>query len=157
MTTSSEVAVRRSVTVPLVPERAFRLFAGRMSSWWPPEHHIGDAELADVVIESHNGGRWYEVGTDGSQCQWGMVKRWDPPGRLVLVWQLSADWRYDPALETEVEVRFIAVGGETRVELEHRGLDRYGEAAERMRLLFEGPAAWQGTLDRYAASSHLDR
>ena len=155
MSTSSEVAVRRSVTVPLGPERAFQLFAGRMNAWWPREHHLGEAELADVVIEPHEGGRWYEVGADGSQCQWGEVKLWDPPGRLILVWQIGADWRFDPTLDTEVEVHFVPAGTETRVELEHRGLDRYGDAAEKMRLVFEAPDGWQETLERYASLSRL--
>ena len=154
MTTTNQtptMSVRRDIIVPLDRAAAFDLFAGRMGAWWPPEHHIGDSELAEVIVEPRPGGRWHEKGVDGSECEWGRVDVWDPPARLVLVWQLSPEFRYDPELETQVEVTFDAVTADsTRVTVEHH-LDGFGEHAEAMRKVFEDPAAWSGTLERYAA------
>ena len=88
---------------------------------------IGKANAIDAVIDPYQGGRWYERGDDGTTCKWGTVLAWEPYHRLILSWDISADWQPDPALETEIEVRFIANGDNTtRVELEHRRLDRYG-------------------------------
>jgi uncharacterized protein YndB with AHSA1/START domain len=107
--------------------------------------------MAEAVLEPHADGRWYERGIDGSQCQWGRVAVWQPPTRLVLVWQLNAEWKFDPTLETEVEVTFIEQSpGHTRVELEHRNLERFGEQAHAVRALFESPKAWAGILARFA-------
>jgi len=86
------------------------------------------AKAVDAVIEPFVGGRWYERGEDGSTCDWGQVLSWEPPSRLVLSWDISADWKPDANLKTEIELRFIAEGKDaTRVELEHRHLDRYGD------------------------------
>ncbi|MBV8994184.1 MAG: SRPBCC family protein [Pseudonocardiales bacterium] len=148
---TTQVSVRRSVTVALDPERAFELFTSRMDAYWPREHHIGAVPMVQAVLEPHTGGSWYERGVDGSECQWGRVAVWEPPTRLVLIWQLGADWQFDPTLETEVEVTFVPqLPGHTRVELEHRNLERYGERAETMRALFESPGAWDGILARFA-------
>ena len=88
----------------------------------------------DALIEPHVGGRWYERGDDGSTCQWGSVLAWEPHSRLVLSWDISADWQYEPAMKTEIELRFIAEDSDrTRVELEHRHLDRYGVRRDEMR------------------------
>ena len=103
-----------------------------------------------IVMEPRTGGVWKERGEDGSECQWGKVLAWDPPARLVLAWQINAQWQYDPNLVTEVEVRFSPDGDGTVVELEHR-LQGYGEAAEQMRQIFDGPTAWEGTLQHFAA------
>lgn len=159
---STVTAVRRTVCVPLAPGRAFELFTSRMSAFWPPDHHIGAAEMADVVVEGRPGGRWYERGVDGSECQWGRVAVWEPPARLVLLWQINGGWRFDPEFETEVEVSFTEQEpGTTRVDLEHRGLERYGDDAQSMRAVFESPNGWGGILARYAgaagARSQLER
>jgi uncharacterized protein YndB with AHSA1/START domain len=146
-----EIAVHRSVTVPLPRERAFELFTDRMGAFWPPHHSIGSADMADVVIEPLAGGRWYERGVDGSECVWGRVAAWEPPGRVVLVWQIGADWKVDPDLETDVEVTFTDAGpGRTRLDLTHRHLERYGEHAEAMRVAFDDPDGWAGTLGAFA-------
>jgi uncharacterized protein YndB with AHSA1/START domain len=151
--TMTETAVRKTVTVDVPVEKAFRVFTDRIGDWWIREHHIGSADLESVVMEPRAGGRWYEIGVDGSECDWGRVLDWDPPGRLVLAWQLSSEWAYDPELSTTVEVRFIAESPQrTRVELEHRDLDRYGEKAESMRVAFDSDGGWQGLLSRYAES-----
>jgi uncharacterized protein YndB with AHSA1/START domain len=144
--------VRKSVTVSASPARAFAVFTGRMIAWWRPDHHLGAAPLRDVVLEPRLGGRWYEVGEDGAVCQWGKVLAWEPPARLVLAWQLDADWKYDPDFLTELEIRFVPAGGGTRVELEHRNLDRYGARAEAVRAALDATDGWAGGLAAFAAT-----
>lgn len=145
--------VRKTVTVPIPPDRAFDLFARRMGAWWLPSHSLAQAGQAAVVIEPRAGGAWYETGRDGARCDWGEVAVWDPPARLVLVWRLSATFAFDPALRTEVEVTFAAEGAGTRVDLVHRGLDAYGAAAAGMRDTFDSPGGWGGLLGAYAAAA----
>lgn len=153
-TPDQEIAVRRSVHVPLAPERAFRLFTERMGAFWPAGHSIGTAPIADVLVEPRIGGRWFERGTDGSECDWGRVAAWEPPGRVVLVWQIGADWARHPDLDTDVEVVFTADGaGRTRVDLVHHHLERYGDRAEAMRGVFDSPEGWSGTLARFAEAA----
>ena len=126
--------VQRSVIVKAGLERSFAAFTGNIGRWWPRSHHIGGTPLQSVILEGRPGGRWYEVGTDGAECEWGKVLVWEPPTRFILGWQLTADWKYDPTFVTEVEVTFTALAaGQTRVDLEHRNLERYGEHASRVR------------------------
>jgi uncharacterized protein YndB with AHSA1/START domain len=143
----TEVEVSRSVSVPLTPERTFELFTSRTTEFWPKEHSINSSEIAAVVIEPRAGGRWFERGVDGTECDWGRVAVWEPPRKLVLLWQIGADWQFDPKLETEVEVTFSEESpGRTRLDLRHRHLERYGEAAEQMRAAFDSPDGWEATL-----------
>ena len=146
------IAVQKTVMVAAPQHVAFEVFTARLASWWPmPSHHIGQADCVDVVIEPRVGGRWFERGNDGSECDWGRVLAWEPPGRVVMAWQLSARWAFDPSLHTEVEVRFVAVdAGHTRVELEHRGLEAFGPDAAAMRDAFASPNGWNGMLELYA-------
>src|SRR3954471_15856458 len=148
-------AVVKTVTVQAPRERAFTVFTEGMSAWWPLDgYHIGAAPAVDAVIEPREGGRWFERGDDGAECQWGRVLAWEPPGRVVLAWQIGADWAFDALLMTEVEVRFADAGeGRTRVELEHRDLERYGDRAEEMRATFGGDGGWNGLLQRFAADA----
>jgi uncharacterized protein YndB with AHSA1/START domain len=126
-------SIRKQLTVEAPLDRAFRVFTADIGRWWPRTHHIGKTPLNDCVIEPRVDGRWYEIGEDGTTCQWGKVLAWDPPRRLVLAWQLNADFAYDPDLVTEVEVRFTTLGPKrTQVDFEHRHLERFGEAAERV-------------------------
>lgn len=146
--------IRREVVVGVPPARAFEVFTAGMTSWWPSAHHIGSAPIEEIVVEPREGGRWYTRHADGSQTSTGYVDAWQPPDRLVLTWQIGADWRYDPALVTRVELRFEALADDrTRVELEHRDLERFGPEAERMRQLFESPGAWDATLAAFAAGA----
>ena len=116
------MTIRKQLTVEAPLDRAFRVFTANMGAWWPKDHHIGKAALKDCVIE------------DGSECEWGKVLEWEPPRRLVLAWQLDEGFKYDPKLVTEVEVTFTLLGPMlTRVDFEHRNLERFGEAAERLR------------------------
>jgi uncharacterized protein YndB with AHSA1/START domain len=142
--------VRRSIRVGAPRERAFEVFTAGIGRWWPKGHHIGAADMDKPVIEPRAGGRWYERGVDGSECDIGKVLVWDPPGRLVLAWQLSPDFKFDAGLMTEVEVLFIADGDNaTRVELEHRDLERFGARAEEMRQKVDSPGGWAGLLQLF--------
>lgn len=144
--------VRRSVTVKALPDKAFAVFTAGIHRWWPKTHSIGKSPQADVKLEPKAGGRWYEVGADGSTCDWGRVLVWEPPHRLVLAWQLNADWAYDADLVTEVEVRFTALAdGGTQVDLEHRDLERLGDKAEMARASFDSDGGWVGLLVAFAS------
>lgn len=134
--------------------RAFDFFTAHMTRWWRADHHIGHAALQSIVLEPRVGGRWYEVGVDGSTCEWGKVLAWEPPARFVLAWQLDQDWRYDADLITELEVRFVPEGTGTRVELEHRNIDRFGDKAGKVREALDSAEGWLGAL--LAFSQRLD-
>src|SRR5918993_2249574 len=131
MTESTTAAVvRRSITVQAPAERAFDVFTERFHTWWPAEHFIGGAEPVARTMEGRQGGRWYERAADGSECDWGRVLTWEPPSRVVLSWQIDGNWTHDPDPEhgSEVEVTFTPVGpAGTRVDLEHRNIDRHGD------------------------------
>jgi uncharacterized protein YndB with AHSA1/START domain len=139
--TITPAAIRKTLTVRATPEKAFEIFTAGFHRWWPKTHSIGDAPLKMATIEPRIGGRWYSLTEDGVEHEWGDVLAWEPPARLVLAWRLNGEFTYDPALLTEVEVRFAPVGdGETRVELEHRGLERFGDS--------EGAQAIRAGMDR---------
>jgi len=152
---STDPTVRKTITVEVPAERAFTVFTEQMGSWWPLEDKsIGSAPAATVVVEPRAGGRWYERGVDGSESDWGHVLAYEPPSRLLLGWQISADWKHDATLHTEVEVRFVAEGDHrTRVELEHRGLEAYGERSGQMQAIFDSPDGWRGILDAFSAKT----
>jgi uncharacterized protein YndB with AHSA1/START domain len=141
--------VSHTLTVRAPVERAFAVFTDGFGSWWPATHHLGDSELADAIIEPRAGGRWYERNADGSECDWGHVIAWEPPRRVLLAWQLDADWRYDPDLITEVDVRFEPDGDGTRVTFEHRHLERMGDRSEEVRRAIDSPEGWRGILAKY--------
>jgi uncharacterized protein YndB with AHSA1/START domain len=148
-----ETVVRRSVTVEVSQQRAFEVFTAKFGSWWPREYSIGEADMADFVVEPKVGGRWYEVGVDGNECDTGRVTEFEPPKRLVLAWQLNENWQYyaDPAHASEVEVRFVAESpSRTRVELEHRGFERHGGGADAVRSGVEHPQGWTYCLELFA-------
>lgn len=147
-------SLSREIVVEAPQERAFRVFTESFDSWWPREHHIGQSAMKQAVLEGRQGGGWYELGEDGSRCQWGTVLVWDPPRKLVLTWQITSQWQYDAAFVTEVEVRFSPEGPRrTRVVLEHRHLDRFGAAADQMRQTFSSEGGWNGLLQRFARAA----
>ena len=146
--------VRKSVVVRAPRERAFEVFTAGIGRWWPKTHHIGAAEMQTQVIEPRLGGRWFERDIDGTECEIGKVLVWDPPEVLVLAWQLTPDWKFDPALVTEVEVRFVSeTRNTTRVQLEHRHLERLGDRAEALRQQIDSPNGWGALLDLYARAA----
>jgi uncharacterized protein YndB with AHSA1/START domain len=150
MRTKSDVAVRKSITVEVDQKFAFEFFTQNITDWWSPDHHIGEADLARAVIEPKEGGRYYEIGVDGTECEWGRVLTYDPPSRLVLAWQINADWKYDPDFLTEVEVTFVAESStRTRVELEHRNLERFGEKQLEIKAALDSSGGWTGLLESF--------
>jgi len=145
---TATVSVHKTITVKASQRRAFTVFTERFNTWWPREHHIGAAELAEAIIEPKVGGRYYERGVDGSECDWGQVLAYEPHGRLVLSWHLRGDWSYDPdpARSSEIEVLFIAEAPDrTRVELAHRHIERH-DGAERVAAGIDSPSGWTGLL-----------
>jgi hypothetical protein len=147
-------AIRKSITVKTSQEHAFSVFIEGIDSWWPRSHHIGESPLRKAVIEPRESGRWYGECEDGTQVDVGHVMVWEPPGRVVIAWQLNADWTYDPNFITEVEVCFISESPDrTRVELEHRNLDRYGERASEVRAAIGSEGGWTGLLEMFATTA----
>jgi hypothetical protein len=146
--------VRYELTVPISADQAFRLFTEGFNSWWIG-HHIGQADLKEVVLEPKAGGRWYERGVDGSECEWGKVLVCEPPGRFVVTWQLNAEFEYDPDPEhaSEVEVLFIEQNGQTKVDFQHRYIERLGAGAEVLAKTIAKPDGWPGILDRFGEAA----
>jgi uncharacterized protein YndB with AHSA1/START domain len=142
--------VNREITVDVPADRAFAFFAERFDAWWPRAHKLGAADLKEAVLEPHEGGRWYELGTDGSECDWGSVLAYDPPHRLVLSWRIGGDWKIHPDQASEIEVVFTAEGDRTKVSVEHRHLERHGESAEALRDGISGDGGWSGLLRGYS-------
>jgi uncharacterized protein YndB with AHSA1/START domain len=150
---TTPLLVSRTLLVKASPSRAFEVFTQKMSLWWPlKSHHIGKSDATDAVMEPFVGGRWYERGADGSECDWGHVRAWEPPGRVVLSWEIDADWKANPNVASEVEVRFVEVPEGTRVELEHRKLEAFGERAAEMRGVFGGDGGWNTLLAAFGAA-----
>jgi len=143
--------IRKSLRVRAPKERAFEVFAANMGKWWLKSHSLLASPQQDVLIEPREGGRWFERGEDGSEQDWGRVLAWEAPDRIVLAWQLNADWAYDPDFETTVEVTFTAAGEDTIVAFEHRDLERYGDRAEEIRGGYESgmEGGWGELLDGY--------
>ncbi len=144
--------VRKSVQVKAAPARAFDLFTSGMSRWWLKSHSINPTKspTKEIVVEPRIDGRWMERGEDGSECQWGKVLVWEPPMRLVLAWQINAQFQFDPALVTEVEIRFTPDGTGTRIDLEHRHLERLGDQAETLRQMVDSPNGWGALLESFS-------
>ena len=141
--------VRKTVLVKASPARAFEVFTTAMSRWWPATHSILKSPLKETLLEPRVGGRWIAIGEDGSQCQTGYVIAWEVPTRVVLAWQINAEWQFDPELVTEVEVTFAAEGDGTRVHLEHRNLERMGAKAEGVRTSVDSPGGWGAILESF--------
>jgi uncharacterized protein YndB with AHSA1/START domain len=148
-----QTSVTASVTVDAAIDRAFEVFTTDIGSWWPPDHHILQSELAEMVFEPRVGGHVYDRGVDGRECHWARVLVYEPPNRLVISWDVSPQWQIedDHAKTSEVEVRFVVEAPNcTRVELEHRNLDRHGDGWEPMRDAVGSPGGWQRGLDALA-------
>jgi uncharacterized protein YndB with AHSA1/START domain len=154
MTTSAEPIVTRSVIVNAPLEKAFERFTVGFGEFKPPEHNLLQAPLAETVFEPRVGGHIYDRATDGSVCKWARVLAYDPPHRVVFSWDIGPTWQLetDPAKASEVEVRFAADSdGRTRVELEHRHIDRHGPGWEGISAGVDAEDGWPLYLDRFAA------
>jgi uncharacterized protein YndB with AHSA1/START domain len=152
MSSSKVEPVRKSVVVDAGVERAFALFINKFDAIKPREHNLLSVPIAETVFEPRVGGHIYDVGMDGSRCEWSRVLAYEPPSRVVFSWDIGPTWRLenDPAKASEVEVRFIAESGDrTRVELEHRHLDRHGTGWRAVADGVDGEAGWPLYLSRY--------
>jgi hypothetical protein len=138
--------------VEAAQERAFHVFTAGFDSWWPRSHHTGGGDLLEAIIEPAAGGRWFARTTVGEE-DWGRVLVWEHPHRVVLDWQLKADFKYDSEFHTEVEARFVAESPDrTRLEFEHRNIDRYGDRAAEMAAALGSDGGWTGILNAYATA-----
>jgi len=148
---STPVEVSIEVEAPI--KEAFDVFTADMGSWWPADHHILQAELAEMVFEPLVGGHVIDRGVDGSECRWARVLAYDPPERVVFSWDISLAWQVevDPDRSSEVEVVFTSLGvGRTRVDLVHRHIERHGDGWEQMHGAVESDDGWMVGLERFA-------
>jgi uncharacterized protein YndB with AHSA1/START domain len=155
MTTTAPIPpITGTVTVEVPVDQAFRVFTGSIDEWWPHQFHIGRADVAEVVLETHENGRWYERGVDGTECDWGRVLVWGPPNLLVFTWQINGSWQFDPdpAHASEIHARFTATGpARTTVEIEHRGFERL-DGGGTINDAIRGGGGWVFLLDGFATT-----
>jgi uncharacterized protein YndB with AHSA1/START domain len=152
-TQAEATSIRHDVVVDAPIERAFSVFTEGFGSFKPPEHNLLGVDIAETVFEAREGGGITDRGVDGSECRWARVLAYEPPDRVVFSWDIGPDWQVatDPERTSEVEVRFVAEGPDrTRVELEHRNLDRHGDGWEGMRAAVDSDGGWPLYLRRYA-------
>jgi uncharacterized protein YndB with AHSA1/START domain len=149
--------IHAAVTVRRTPEDAFRIFTQEMGSWWPlqafsmAEDDEAQLKAESVVFEEREGGRVYEVMSDGTEGTWATILAWDPPHRLVLAWKPN---RTDNP-PTELEVTFTPEGDGTRVDLAHRGWERLGAMAEAARAGYG--ENWNGVLALFVGAAEQNR
>lgn len=151
-TQAQATSIKLEIVVQAPVERAFAVFVEDFDRIKPREHNLLGVDVAETVLEPRVGGHIYDRGVDGSECRWARVLAYEPPDRIVFSWDISPRWRLetDPGRASEVEVRFVAETPErTRVELEHRHLDRHGEGWESARDGVAGDGGWPLYLRRY--------
>ncbi|PRZ42297.1 uncharacterized protein YndB with AHSA1/START domain [Antricoccus suffuscus] len=154
MTTTADEVVLKQVLIEAPIERAFAVFTERFGDFKPPEHNLLQSPITETVFENHVGGHIYDRAADGSECRWARVLAFEPPHRVVFSWDIDPQWRVEtnPDNTSEVEVRFISESPQrTRVELEHRHIDRHGPGWESVRDGVAGDAGWPLYLSRYVA------
>lgn len=145
--------VRRSIAVPVTRERAFDFFANRMIEWWPQEFTFSESRLDAIAIDRHEGGRWFETDSAGSETVWGVVHEYVSPERIVLSWRISPERTPEPdeSRASLVTVTFAELGGTlTRIDLEHSRFDRHGDGAAIMRDGMDSVEGWTKILERFA-------
>ena len=153
---TTDTVVHAAIVVDVGIDRAFSVFTDGIDSWWPREHTIGAAPLAEMVLEPRVGGRAYGRDIHGGESDWGRVLVYEPPHRIVVSWDINLQWSHeaDPAKASEFEVRFRAESAtRTHVELEHRHLERHGGGWEQMRDAVGSPQGWNGGLEAFAAAT----
>ncbi len=154
MTRTEATVVRKQVVVNAAITQAFAAFTERFGDFKPPEHNLLQAPIAETVFEPRVGGHIYDRATDGRECHWARILAYEPPDRVVFSWDIGPQWQIetDQELTSEVEVRFVADGpNRTRVELEHRNLDRHGPGWQSVGDGVDGDQGWPLYLARYAA------
>jgi hypothetical protein len=148
-------SVKKSIVVDAPVAIAFKVFTERFDAWWPRSHHIGKVEPFQAFLEPREGGRWFERGADGTECDWGRVLVYAPPKAVAISWHLTGDFKYDPdaSRASRVDVTFHDAGnGKTRVELVHSQLDRHGAGWEKLRDGVGSDGGWGGILVELAKS-----
>lgn len=153
MTQAAIAVVRKDIVVDASIERAFSVFTDQFGDFKPPEHNLLRAPLTETVFEGRVGGHIYDRAEDGSECRWARILVYEPPTRVVFSWDIGPTWQLepDPQSASEVDVRFVAEGPQrTRVQLEHRNIDRHGPGWEAVRDGVEGDDGWPRYLTRYA-------
>lgn len=156
--TARTASVRKTLRVKAPIEFAFRTLSQRMGSWWPATHRIGKNPFTEIVVEAKAGGRWFERDALGVECDWGHVLVWEPPKQVAVSWHLQTDFKYDPdpAKASEVSFELFEEGPEaTRIEFEHRHLDRHGAGWEKLRDSVDG--GWSEILASYEKLLAADR
>lgn len=151
-----ETSIRKSILVKAPIAHAFEVFTAQFNSWWPQSHHVGKVEPFTAILELREGGRWFERGVDGSECEWGRVLIYSPPHRVAVSWHLNEAYQYDPdpARASRVDVSFHEQGdGTTRVELVHSQLDRHGGDWKKLRDGVGSQGGWGGILERFGAKA----
>src|SRR6266699_4013091 len=122
--------LRKTIRVNAPIAHAFEVFTGGLTRWWPHTHGVGKKPIQKVMMEPRLGGRWLEIAEDGTETSVATITLWEPPHRLVMLWQINAQWKPDAAMKSEVDVRFSAAGPDaTRVELLHHMLEAMGAGA----------------------------
>lgn len=153
-TPTTSATVRTHIVVEAPVERAFAVFTERFGDFKPPEHNILGVEPAETVFEPRVGGHIYDRAAEGTECRWARVLAYDPPHRLVFSWNIDPRWQIEsnPDKTSEVEVRFIAETAQrTRVELEHRHIERHGQGWQTIHDCVNGETGWPAYLPRFAA------
>jgi uncharacterized protein YndB with AHSA1/START domain len=154
MTQAADTVVRKEIVVTAPIEHAFDVFTQRFGDFKPREHNLLGAPITETTFEPRVGGHIYDRAEDGSECRWARIRAYEPPTRVVFSWDISPTWQLepDPANSSEVEVRFVAEGPDrTRVELEHRHIDRHGPGWDAVYHGVDGDGGWPLYLTRYAA------
>jgi uncharacterized protein YndB with AHSA1/START domain len=157
--TQAPAVVRKQVVVEAPPEQAFKVFTERFGDFKPPEHNLLQAPIAETVFDAHVGGHIYDRAVDGAECRWARILAYEPPDRVVFSWDIGPQWQLEPdsANASEVEVRFVAESPErTRVELEHRHIDRHGPGWEGIVQGVDGDQGWPLYLQRFTALFNSD-
>jgi uncharacterized protein YndB with AHSA1/START domain len=154
MTSTTAAAINKQIVVDAPIEEAFHVFTDRFGDFKPPEHNLLGAPITETVFEARVGGHIFDRAEDGSECRWARILAYEPPARVVFSWDIGPTWQIEPNTDntSEVEVRFTAESPtRTKVELEHRHLDRHGPGWENVHDGVDGDAGWPLYLDRYAA------
>jgi uncharacterized protein YndB with AHSA1/START domain len=148
--TAAIAPVRKTVRVQAPIAHAFDVFTSGLTRWWPLDHGVGNKPIAKVLMEPRLGGRWLEIAEDGTQTSVATITLWEPPHRLVMIWQINAQWKHDAAMKSEVDVRFTADGPDaTEVELVHHKFETMGaEAGASMRR--DVDRGWPGLIEHFA-------